>query len=147
MAVNRTSSLNGFVKNSTAPAFMAWTVMGTSPYPVIKMIGMSVRSTATRFCNSRPLRPGRETSSTRQLGTRALGQERNVCAEENVSGCQPSQRISDSSDSRTETSSSTTNTIGAEPDMDQLVLSYLQLNEDAPTVQGILSEISSLALA
>ena len=48
MAVNSTSSLNGFVKNSTAPAFMAWTVMGTSPWPVMKMIGISVRSAATR---------------------------------------------------------------------------------------------------
>ena len=68
MAVNSTSSLNGFVKNSTAPAFMAWTVMGTSPWPVMKMIGMSVRSSATILCRSSPLRPGRETSSTRQFG-------------------------------------------------------------------------------
>ena len=31
MAVNSTSSLNGFVRNSTAPAFIAFTVIGTSP--------------------------------------------------------------------------------------------------------------------
>src|ERR1700676_4023372 len=76
------------------------------------MIGMSIRSAAMRFCRSRPLRPGRATSSTRQLGARTRGRERNSCADANVSGCQPAQRISDSSDSRTEMSSSTTNTIG-----------------------------------
>jgi hypothetical protein len=31
IALNNASSPNGFVKNSTAPAFMALTVMGTSP--------------------------------------------------------------------------------------------------------------------
>jgi hypothetical protein len=32
MALNSTSSPNGFVKNSTVfAAFMAWTVIGTSP--------------------------------------------------------------------------------------------------------------------
>ena len=31
IAFNSTDSLNGFVRNSTAPAFMAWTVTGTSP--------------------------------------------------------------------------------------------------------------------
>src|SRR5712671_4401116 len=83
----------------------------------MKMIGMSVRSLAMRFCRSRPLRPGRETSSMRQLGTRTRGRLRNSCADANISGCQPSQRINNSSDSRTETSSSTTNTIGVPSDM------------------------------
>ena len=36
--------MNGFVRNSTAPAFIARTVIGMSPCPVMKMIGMSVRS-------------------------------------------------------------------------------------------------------
>jgi hypothetical protein len=31
MALNSTSSLNGFVKNPRAPAFIAWSVVGTSP--------------------------------------------------------------------------------------------------------------------
>src|ERR1700694_200329 len=91
--------------------------IGTPPYPVMKMIGMSVRSTATRFCRSRPLRSGSVTSSTRQLGARTRGRDRNSCADANVSGCQPAQRISASSDSRTETSSSTTNTMGVACDM------------------------------
>src|SRR5437016_3109832 len=76
------------------------------------MIGISIRSPATRFCSSRPLMSGRVTSSTRQLGVRTRGQDRNACAEANVSGCQPAEPISNSSDLRTETSSSTTNTIG-----------------------------------
>ena len=91
---------------------MAWTVVRTSACPVMKIIGMSVRSTAMLFCRSRPFMPGRETSSTRQLGTWALGRARNPCADANVSGCQPSRRISSSSDSRTEISSSTMKTTG-----------------------------------
>ena len=35
---------------------MARTVVGTSPKPEMKMIGMSIRSRATRFCGSRPSR-------------------------------------------------------------------------------------------
>src|SRR6266481_4419966 len=76
----------------------------------MKMIGMSGRSAATCFCRSRPLRPGREMSSTRQLGTRARGRARNSSADANVCGSQPSQRINNSSDSRTDSSSSTTDT-------------------------------------
>src|SRR5438046_2820097 len=49
MALNKTSSPNGFVKNSTAPPFIAWTVIGTSPWPVMKMMGISGRSAETRF--------------------------------------------------------------------------------------------------
>src|SRR5260370_21771336 len=86
----------------------------------MKMIGMSIRSTATRICRSRRLRSGRVTSSTRQLGARTRGRDRNSCADANVSGCQTAQRISDSSDSRTETSSSTTNTIGVACDIGDL---------------------------
>src|SRR5262249_11452929 len=77
------------------------------------MIGISPRSSAIRFCRSSPLSPGRDTSRTRQFGTKARGRARNSCADENVSVCQPSYRISNSSDSRTEMSSSTTKTIGA----------------------------------
>src|ERR1043166_4099628 len=76
----------------------------------MKMIGMSLRP-ARRFCRSRPLRSGRETSSTRQLGTKTRGRARNAAADANVSHCQPSRRISASSASRTEMSSSTTKTI------------------------------------
>src|SRR5271157_2178449 len=129
MALNSTSSSNGFVKNSTAPAFMAWTVIGTLPLPEIKMIGMSVRSTATRFCSARPLRSGRLTSSTKQLGARTRGQDRNSSADANVSGCQPAESISNSSDLRTEMSSSTTNTIGVACDIGDDLETCTTLNQ------------------
>src|SRR5262249_56106299 len=51
-------------------------------------------------------------SRIRQFGTETRGRERNAVADANVSGCQPSSRISASSASRTEMSSSTTKTIG-----------------------------------
>src|SRR5216684_3933845 len=47
-----------------------------SPCPVMKMIGKSGRP-AMRLCSSRPLRAGKPTSSTRQLGTDSRGQTRN----------------------------------------------------------------------
>src|ERR1700723_3591931 len=78
----------------------------------MKMIGMSMCSTPSCFCNSSPFRPGSERSRTRQLGTRFLGWSRNSCADANVTGLQFSSRINSSSDSRTETSSSTMNTMG-----------------------------------
>src|ERR1051326_3007351 len=137
IALNSTSSSKGLVKNSTAPAFIALTVMGTSPWPVIKMIGMSVLSEAISFCSSRPLSSGRETSSTRQLGASGRGRARNSSADAKVSGCHPTKRISASSDSRTEMSSSTTKTIGldfGEPDSELLALAefiYLFLTRGA----------------
>ena len=112
MAPIRASSANGLVRNSAAPAFMARTVIGMSPYPVMKMIGMPSRSPAICACSSRPLRSGRLTSRMRQLGVWAGGRARKSCAEAKHSARQPSMPISASSDSRTETSSSTTNTIG-----------------------------------
>src|ERR1700731_2573191 len=117
IAPNNTSSPYGLIKNSTAPAFIARTVMDTSGWPVINMIGISVRTGAMRFCSSRPSRSGSEMSSTRQLGTKTRGRERNSWADPNVCGCQPAKRISDSSDSRTEMSSSTTNTTGVSREM------------------------------
>jgi hypothetical protein len=39
MAYNNSSSPNGFDRDSTAPAFIARTEEGMSPWPVIKTIG------------------------------------------------------------------------------------------------------------
>ena len=64
IAANSSSSLTGFVRKSIAPAFMARTVVGTSPTPVIKMTGRSVLLFARDACNSRPSRPGIATSNT-----------------------------------------------------------------------------------
>ena len=76
---------------------MACTVMGISPWPVTNMIGIPGCSTATRFCKSRPLSPGRATSRIRQLGTKTGGLARNSCAETNVSTHQSAFRRSASS--------------------------------------------------
>src|SRR3989442_1967834 len=126
MALNNASSSIGFVRNSTAPAFIAWTVIGISPWPVMKIIGMSIRSGAISFCSSSPLSSGRETSSTRQLGASGRERARNSSADAKVSGCHPTKRVSASSDSRTEMSSSTTKTIGIgldfEPDSELFAL-------------------------
>src|SRR6266850_971223 len=85
----------------------------------MKMIGMSIRSAVTSFWSSSPFRSGSPTSSTRQLGARTRGRSRNSCADGNVCGCQPAESIKSSSDSRTETSSSTTNTIGVVSGMEK----------------------------
>src|SRR3954452_20250881 len=77
----------------------------------MKMMGISWRSTS-RFWRSSPLRSGSDTSSTRQFGTKALGRAKKACADAKVSTWKPSCRISASNASRTEMSSSTTNTIG-----------------------------------
>src|SRR6266853_241085 len=104
----------------------------------MKMIGMSVRSAATRCCSSSPLSPGRLTSSTRQLGAGTRGRDRNSCADANVSGCQPAQRISNSSDSRTDTSSSTTNTMGVASGMcADLDSPYSQSSVQRPEQRGL----------
>jgi hypothetical protein len=41
-ASNRSCSRNGFVRKSTAPAFIARAAIGISAYPVMKMMGMSI---------------------------------------------------------------------------------------------------------
>jgi hypothetical protein len=60
----------------------------------------------------------RHKADMQQLGPRLRGRLRNSFAEANVWGCQPSQRIDSSNDSRTETSSSTTKTTGTICDID-----------------------------
>src|SRR5882762_7514186 len=82
-----------------------------SPCPVMKMIGMSLRS-PSRCCRSSPLSPGSETSSTRQLGLVSGLLSRKSSAVAKVFVRQPAVSINASSDSRTETSSSTTKTTG-----------------------------------
>src|SRR5258705_11318181 len=75
------------------------------------MIGM-FRWSPSRSCRSSPLSPGSETSSTRQRGFASGQLSRKSSAEEKVFVRQPAVAINASSDSRTETSSSTTKTTG-----------------------------------
>src|SRR4051812_28895959 len=83
----------------------------------MKMIGIPSRPAAIRSCNSSPLRSGRLTSRTRQLGPRVWERARKSSEDANVSGRQPACRINASRDSRTETSSSTTKTTGTMADI------------------------------
>src|SRR5204863_78909 len=67
-AWNRASTSKGFVRKSTAPAFMARTAIGMSPWPVMKMTGRGRPRAASASWRSKPLCSGIRTSSTRQLG-------------------------------------------------------------------------------
>jgi hypothetical protein len=62
-------------------------------------------------------RANAHSSDGRGISADHQAQPRNSRAEANVSGCQPSQRISNSSDSRTERLSETTNTTGLTRDI------------------------------
>ena len=63
-----TSRWTGFVRKSTAPAFMALTLIGISPWPVRKMIGKASSGPLNAVWSSRPLEPGMRTSSTTHPG-------------------------------------------------------------------------------
>src|SRR5688572_12796611 len=97
---------------------MARTDVGTSPRPEMKMMGRDLRLTPMRFCSSSPSKSGRHTSSTMQVGADGTGlDDRKSCADANVCGRHPAESISNASDSRTEGSSSTTNTTDVACDM------------------------------
>jgi len=70
-----------------------------------------------KLISSRPLMSGSETSSTKHAGPGVWGSARNSIAHPKVSARQPAERISSSSDSRTNTSSSTTRTSGVASDL------------------------------
>src|SRR5882724_6605956 len=91
---------------------MARTVIGISPWAVIKIIGMGTLAMANSRWKSRPLIPGNLMSRTRQLGTSGRLLRRNSCADSNSSTCSPTDPIRRLIARRTEGSSSTTKTIG-----------------------------------
>src|SRR2546430_846547 len=84
--------------------------VGTSPWPVMNTMGISLFSWAMRCCRSSPLRSGNPTSRTRQAGRSDGGRARNSCAEPNVSTTNPADRSKPRKASRTDVSSSTTKT-------------------------------------
>src|SRR5260221_6208942 len=108
----------------------------------MKMIGMSLRSPATRAWRPRPFRAGRLTSSTRQLGRDAGGQARKASADAKASPSQPAVRIRPSKASRTDTSSSTTNTVGFSSDMTDGPVDGLS-RIPRPLVNDCMSRVSS----
>lgn len=113
MASSSSSSSKGLVKKSTAPAFMAFTVIGISPYAVRKMTGTWIPAFLRRCWNSRPFIPGRLTSNIRQLGPSAGSFCRNRSAVSNPSDRKPADFSRPRIDARTPASSSMTNTVGA----------------------------------
>jgi hypothetical protein len=66
MTLTRSSSSKGFSKNSVAPPFIAFTVVGMSSCPVRKLIG-GPSLFAKRVCNSNPVMPGRYRSRMRDM--------------------------------------------------------------------------------
>src|SRR5262245_37033923 len=112
MATSSCSSSNGLVKNSTAPAFMAVTVVGMSPCAVRKMIGIASPEPVSSRCTARPSMPGSWRSSTRQLGPSPRSRPRNSRAEAKLSERKPAALNSPAIADRTSTSSSTTTTVG-----------------------------------
>jgi hypothetical protein len=81
-----------WVKHSTAPACIACTVIGISPWPVIKIMGMAKSAAASRCCSSSPRTPGSRTSSTRQLGPSGCRLRRNSYADVNAATRSPTDR-------------------------------------------------------
>src|SRR5262249_45350808 len=102
---------------------MAFTVIGMSPWPVIKMIGTWMFPLANSVWNSSPLCPGSRISSTRQLGMSASLLARNSGGVANVLTCKPTDRNRPLSVSRTASSSSMTYTTDWVWDRSTIVIS------------------------
>src|SRR5919198_1801510 len=113
MASSKSWSRKGLVRNSTAPAFMACTDIGMSPWPVMNTIGIWISASLKARCRSRPLNPGKRTSRTRQEGASRDRLFRNSCAEPKVSTLKPADWRSRAVEMRTSASSSTTNTVAS----------------------------------
>src|SRR5467141_2726361 len=147
IAVKRSSSPKGFVRNSTAPAFIARTDVGTSPWPVMKMIGISRSISTRRRWRSRPERPGSWTSNTRQLGPSARGPARNSCALAYVTTPNPAARKRPPSASRTDASSSTTKTVASGLGIALLrPLRHGEVKRRAGTIVGKRPQLSAVIL-
>ena len=69
MARKSSVSLTGFGRKSTAPAFIASTLIGILPWPVMKTIGTLRFKICNSRCRSMPVSPGMRTSSTRQAAS------------------------------------------------------------------------------
>src|ERR1700690_3094654 len=128
MAAKRSSFWNGFIRNSTAPAFMAREVMGTSPCAVIKMMGIVIPARASDSWKSRPLAPGSRMSSTRQLGVAGRTALRKPSVEAKVCASNPTDSRRLLTASRTEASSSTTKIVGRGSDRGRSDMGLLRAN-------------------
>src|SRR5216683_1771626 len=64
----RSLASTGLVSRSTAPPFMAWTLFGTSTWPVTKTMDIRRPPATNLSCKLSPDRPGIFTSSSKQHG-------------------------------------------------------------------------------
>src|ERR1700722_2088143 len=110
IASNRSSSSNGLVRNSTAPAFIARTDVGTSAWPVMKITGIWISFLISSLWRSKPLSPGKATSKTRQACRSCGFESRKSLAETKVWTRHPAERSRLSIAPRRDASSSTTYT-------------------------------------
>ena len=111
MASSSTWSSNGLVRNSAAPAFIARTVIGTSPCPVMKMIGRAtpaLREFLLKCQSAHAGQPHVEHEAARRIGPRGLHEFRRR-RERRTSWPTDLSRLS--SERRMDGSSSTTNTM------------------------------------
>src|SRR5579859_1308339 len=86
--------------------------MRTSPCAVMNTMGMSMRRRRSSSWNSRPFMPGRRMSSTRQLGTSRCAVLRNSSVDAKTVAFMPTDSSRSVTASRTDASSSITNTVG-----------------------------------
>ncbi len=111
-AASSASRFTGLVRKSTAPAFIARTLVSTSPRPVRKTIGRDSAARPRTACSSTPFMPGRATSSSRQPPD-VLVPARNSAADAYPRTSKPAMRSTRASAARSGASSSTMCTSGA----------------------------------
>src|SRR5438132_2822117 len=112
-ASSRAVSLNGFRRHSIAPAWSICGRMLLSPWAVMKMIGIVLPRCDSSCWRAGPLMPGMATSTTRQSVWSTNSEARNSAAEEKARDAKPNVLSRSGRDSRTDSSSSTTDTSGA----------------------------------
>src|SRR6185295_11646421 len=113
-ADSRTFFATGLVRKSTAPVFIARTLIGISPWPERNTIGTVSPDLANASCRSSPLRPGIRTSSITQPGQSDCRFNRKSPADACTRTSWPAARNKRATAVLTESSSSTTCTIGEE---------------------------------
>lgn len=74
------SRVTGFVRKSSAPAFIVWTVVGMSPWALMNTMGRLQPRSERRSCNCNPFKPSICKSSNKQAGPLLNGQARNSVA-------------------------------------------------------------------
>src|SRR6476661_8964583 len=85
----RSSSSNGLVRNSTAPARNACIRIRASPWAVMKIVGILMASALSRAWSSSPDIPGMRMSAMRQAACRCSSEPRNSSADPNARALNP----------------------------------------------------------